>query len=271
MSLTFVPKSQLIAISRIFFAIGLIGIGCQHFFFRQFIPVVVPLWPAWIPARQFWVYLVGAILIAAGVSILFGFKARTASLLLTGLFLASVALLHIPANIMAHMTILAGWTAALKAFTFAGSALVVAGTLPEPSGQRSSTSILRPLEKLTPLGFYPLAIMVIVFGMDHFLYVPFVASLVPAWIPGHVFWTYFAGLALIAAGLGMIFRVKAPLAATLLGAMMFIWVLILHIPRAVADPYGLIGNEWTSVFEALAYSGIAFILGETLGADKSQS
>ena len=68
----------------------------------------------------------------------------------------------------------------------------------------------------------------------------------------------------MAAGLGMITRVKARLAATLLGSIIFIWVLVLHIPRAAADPYGAIGNEVTSVFEALAFSGIAFILGQTL-------
>jgi hypothetical protein len=42
--------------------------------------------------------------------------------------------------------------------------------------------------------------------------------------------------------------------------MMFLWVFLLHIPRAIADPRGSLGNEWTSVFEALAYSGVAFIL-----------
>jgi len=41
---------------------------------------------------------------------------------------------------------------------------------------------------------------------------------------------------------------------------MFLWVFLLHIPRAVADPRGSLGNEWTSVFEALAYSGVAFML-----------
>jgi hypothetical protein len=46
--------------------------------------------------------------------------------------------------------------------------------------------------------------------------------------------------------------------------MLLTWVLILHIPRAIADPYSGVGGEWTSVFEALAESGIAFILGETL-------
>ncbi len=265
MSLGFIAKPNAIAIGRIFFAVGLIGIGCQHFFFRQFIPVVVPMWPAWIPGRPFWVYLAGAILIAAGASILSGFKARTACLLLAVLFLASVVLLHIPANVMAHITSLIGWSDTIETLNFAGSALVVAGTFAEISGRRSSTALIRLLAKLIPLGFYTLVFEVIVFGFDHFLYVRYVKALVPAWIPGHVFWTYFAGAALIASGLGMIFRVKARLAATLLGAMLFTWVLVLHIPRAIANPYGGIGDEWTSVFEALAFSGIAFILGETLG------
>ena len=99
----------------------------------------------------------------------------------------------------------------------------------------------------------------------------FVASLVPAWIPGHAFWTYFAGTALIASGVAMITRIKARLAATMLGVMLLTWVLVLHIPRAIADPYSGIGGEWTSVFEALAESGIAFILGETLSERERKS
>jgi uncharacterized membrane protein YphA (DoxX/SURF4 family) len=104
--------------------------------------------------------------------------------------------------------------------------------------------------------------MMIAFGTDHFLYVPFVASLVPVWIPGPIFWTYFAGVALIAGGVGMMMPMTARLAATMVGIMLFLWVLMLHIPRAIADPFSLIGNEWTSVFQALALSGVAFILGE---------
>jgi hypothetical protein len=39
----------------------------------------------------------------------------------------------------------------------------------------------------------------------------------------------------------------------------FLWFLCLHIPRAIAGPHTLNGNEWTSVCESLAFSGIAFI------------
>ena len=48
---------------------------------------------------------------------------------------------------------------------------------------------------------------------------------------------------------------------------------MLYIPRAVADPYsGIgIGNEWTSTFKALAKSGAALILGQTLGGERAES
>jgi uncharacterized membrane protein YphA (DoxX/SURF4 family) len=111
-----------------------------------------------------------------------------------------------------------------------------------------------------PIGRYFLPITAIVFGIDHFVYPIIVSKLVPSWIPGSLFWTYFAGIALIAAGVGMILRVQARLASLLLGIMIFLWLILLHIPRAFAEPPSVKGNEWTSVFEALAFSGIAFML-----------
>jgi hypothetical protein len=52
----------------------------------------------------------------------------------------------------------------------------------------------------------------------------------------------------------------ARLASLLVGVMIFLWVVMLHIPRAIADPYTNVGNEWASVFEALAFSGMALML-----------
>jgi len=210
----------------------------------------------------------GTVLIAGGAAILAGFKAgkkaRLAATLLGALFFLSFLLLHIPTNLRLGVWSVEGWADALTALTLAGGGLVVAGTFPHPPAGRALGNPVRWFEKLMPWGTYPLAFMVIVFGIDHFLHVAFVASLVPSWIPGHLFWTRFAGTALIAAGVAMIVRVKARLAATMLGTMLLTWVLILHIPRAIADPYSGVGGEWTSVFEALAESGIAFILGEIL-------
>ncbi|WP_431211722.1 hypothetical protein ACQ86N_38900 [Puia sp. P3] len=100
----------------------------------------------------------------------------------------------------------------------------------------------------------------IVFGIDHFLYTDFVATLVPSWIPGHIFWTYFAGIALIGAGLAIMFRFRLKQVGILLGVMIFLWLILLHIPRAAVAPATDNGNELTSVFQALGFSGAAFVM-----------
>jgi hypothetical protein len=46
----------------------------------------------------------------------------------------------------------------------------------------------------------------------------------------------------------------ARLASLMLRIMIFLWFIILHIP--IADPHTAKGNEWTSVLDALAFSGI---------------
>ena len=269
MNPTFVSTARIVVLGRVFFALGIAGIGFEHFFFGQFIPVVIPVWPQWIPGHAFWVYCVGVLLLACAGAILAGIQARVAAFVLGGLFLLSVVLLHIPAHVLAGAVSLGAWTDPFKAFTLSGGAFVVAGTLPKcDAGGGSSFDGL--LDRLTTLGMYPMAVTMVAFGIDHFLYTPFVVTIVPAWLPWRLFWAYLAGVALMAAGLGMMAHVKARLAATLLGSIIFIWVLVLHIPRAVADPFGGIGNEVTSVFEALAFSGIAFILGQTLGSSSRE-
>ena len=104
------------------------------------------------------------------------------------------------------------------------------------------------------------SIMLVIFGFEHFLYAEGVRQLVPAWIPGDLFWTYFAAVALIGAGISILFRIKVKPISLLLGIMVFIWFLILHIPRAVVAPATDMGNELSSVFESLGVSGIAFVI-----------
>lgn len=246
----------LIPVGRVFYAIGLIGIGVQHFIFGEFITVVLPPWPSWIPGHPHWAYAAGTLLIAAGIAILFDIKGRTVATITGAVFLLVVVVAQIPSQLTTAPSHLGAWTVAFKALTMCGGAWLIAGSLKETS----SSHVPQLLEKIMPLGRFFLPITVIAFGIDHFLYPDFVKSLVPAWIPGHLFWTYFAGVALIASGLGILFRVQARSAALLLGIMIFLWFIMLHIPRAIADPHSGNGNEWTSVCEALAFSGIAFIM-----------
>jgi hypothetical protein len=60
----------------------------------------------------------------------------------------------------------------------AGCALVVAGTLPETETGSGRKPPVGWLDKVIPLGMYPFAIGTIAFGVDHFLYTSYVATLV---------------------------------------------------------------------------------------------
>jgi uncharacterized membrane protein len=114
-----------------------------------------------------------------------------------------------------------------------------------------------------------LGLFMLLGGIQHFRFVEFVVTLVPSWVPGGgLVWTYFAGVALIAGGVGLMIPTTARLAAALSGVMILLWVVMLHIPRAVAATDATRANETTAVFEALAFSGLAFLLAGTAARTK---
>jgi hypothetical protein len=254
---------KLIKSGQVFFGIAIAGLGIQQFLYAGFRPVILPSGSSPLFGIVFWACLTGAVLIAAAFAIIFEKQGRVISLWLGGLFLAFFCFGHVPFELFAdpYGQHLGTWTNALKELALSGGAFVVAGSFPliKINGKRQP-AIIGWLEKLIPAGPVFFSITMICFGIDHFLYTDFVKSLVPAWIAHEVFWTYFAAVALIGSGIAIIFRIRLRLVGMLLGSMLFLWLLMLHIPRAVADPYGDKGNEITSVFEALGFSGIAFII-----------
>lgn len=101
-----------------------------------------------------------------------------------------------------------------------------------------------------------LAVFMINNGIQHFIYIDFVALLIPTWFPGDaVFWSYFSAVALFAGALGMLYRRTAHLAALCTGIMVFAWVWIVHVPRIFVST-----SDMIAVFEAPAIAGIAFVI-----------
>lgn len=248
-----------ISMGRLFFAIGLIAWGIQHLLSGDFVTRVVPSWPAWMPVRTFWAYLVGAGLIAAGVAIILHIEARAAALTFGVFAFLSFVLLHLP--LAAKGALWGGsWTMAGKALVMCGGAMCVAVSLDDPVRDGPSRLLASPVvrARLVIFGRICLGAFMILGGIQHFLFVPFVASLVPAWIPGAVFWTYFAAVALIAGGVGIIVPQLTQPASLLSGAMILSWVFLVHLPRALRDPHN--AGEVAAVFEALAFSGVAFLI-----------
>lgn len=76
------------------FGVCAILFGGAHFFYMS---LTAPLVPAWLPPSQlFWGYATGAAQVAAGVAILTGVRASLAAILLTVMYAAFSALVHIP-------------------------------------------------------------------------------------------------------------------------------------------------------------------------------
>jgi uncharacterized membrane protein len=230
--------TRLVPIGRSLFAVALIGLGTEHFLFRDFVTGRAPAWPASIPGGAIWAYLTGVAFVLTGAAILLRRRARP---------------------VVVAAPLLSGqWTGAGKALTFVGGLLAVAGTLPKLEAHRPTRLLeIANLEREPVLvGRVCLGLFLLLTGIQHFLFTEFVASLIPVWFPGDaVFWTYFAGVALISGGLGLLVPRTARLAAFLSGCMVFSWFWIVHLPRTFRGV-----SDGIAVFEALAVAGIAWVL-----------
>jgi uncharacterized membrane protein len=251
-----------LSLGRTFFGAATLASGVLQLTTGDFVRLV-PKLPSWVPAPSALAYLAGVVLVAIGLAILSGRMARPALSLLGVMILLDVVLVYVPqmvSNPEMDRPFLRGfmWTNPLKALALVGGAAMLAA-LPGP--ERPKAALVRAFARLEPLGAWLLALFLLVCGIQHFVYSDFVTTLVPSWIPAQRFWTYFAGVALIAGGAGLLVPKTARLAATLSASMIFLWVLLLHIPRALAGPNH--ANETAGVFEALAISGVALIVAGT--------
>lgn len=257
---------KLPSLGRGFFALALIAFGAQQYVFGDFVPGRAPAWPVGVPGRLAWAWLTGLTFIGTGAAVLAagvlhsGALRRTAYTMawVSGGLIAAWALLrHVPL-ILEDTQFGGAWTMFGKALTLSTGALAVATSLRVQGPPEDETGMDR---RILLLGRVGLGAFMAAAGVQHFLWEEFVQTLVPTWIPGPLFWTYFAGVALIAAGIGLVVPATTRLAGTLAGLMVFSWLLMLHIPRAVAAQAAPSSrNEWIAVFEALAVSGLALLL-----------
>jgi uncharacterized membrane protein len=251
--------NRLVDAGRWFFAIGLVVFGAQYIGYGRFVGGLPPV-PPWTPGGAVGAYLVGVLLIAAGASIAINKKARLSAMVVGGLFSFFVVFLHsLHLSAVIHEGV--DRTRALEPLALAAAAFVLAGVLPREAAD--STAPEADSDKLILAGRLVWAFTMVIFGAQHFMYAAFIATLIPAWIPGHLFWVYFTGVGMIAAGLAIGLNVLGQLAAGMLGLMFLLWVLVLHAPRVIAQPHN--GDELSSLFVALATGGGALMIAGALG------
>jgi uncharacterized membrane protein AbrB (regulator of aidB expression) len=243
---------------RIFYAVAIAAMGFQTIYFKDFHPYLLPPNHSWLHAVAVPACIFGALLILAGAGIAFEKKAGPISLLLGAVLLLIVCFYYIPYELLATPNYMhwGEWENAEKELALSCGAFIIAGCF----SQKNKNAIFRVLGKLIPAGTILFSIIIACFGINHFLYTKEVADYTPAWVPDRMFWAYFAGTALIGSGIGIALNIRRRLMAILLGLMIFIWFVILHIPKAISAPPADRGDEVISAFLALAYSGTAFVI-----------
>lgn len=238
---------------RFFFAIAIISFGIIQFitgnFMSGFLPVIDNL-----PGRNFFLYLSSTLFLAGGLAMLIPGSARRTTLMI-GFFLLLLAVYPHLVNLLSDIHNPGPWTSFAETLALAGGAFIIAG---DSSVFPSSGTPAPEFPKLRRIGRILFAASLLVFAIQHFMYADYIATLITAWIPFHLFFAYFAGVAFTLAAISILVNIKTRLACILLGFMFLFWVIFLHAPRVAANSSK--ESEWTSMFIALAFSGIFFSL-----------
>lgn len=205
---------------------------------------VIPVIP-WLPALPWLACFFGAIVVACGIGLLLKRTARSSSLVLGSLFFLCALILDLPnyAHGLGNMGLR---TELFEPLSLATLAWLSVGELARPGW-------------LTRGARYVLGFSLVVFGVDHFIGIISIATLIPTWIPWREFWVGISGVVFIVAGIAISLKTLQTWGAFTLGLMFAVWVFTLHLPR-VLGLYGIPNaphnpNEWSSLFIAVALWG----------------
>jgi uncharacterized membrane protein len=144
----------------------------------------------------------------------------------------------------------------------AGLTLLVIGLLAAKNDIVQASGI----DKVVALTYVCFAIPLAVFGAEHLSGGKALLDGVPSYMPGRLFWVYFVGFALIAASLSIATKIQVRWSGLLFGAMMFLFVAMLHLPRAVTAGGRI---PWTIVFREMSFGGGGWVLaGIALGGNR---
>jgi uncharacterized membrane protein len=210
--------------------------------------------PTWAHTHAIFPVLPGIVLIVAGIFIA-GFSAINICLFLGFLFLALVAIYHLPYILFISpqkASQLFVWFGAGELLAYSGGAFVMADSF---SG------------KPRAIGRIFFSLLIIMFGCSHFVYPVDVSAMVPKFLGAPMFWTYFVGAALIASGIAIIFKIWIKVVAWLLAAMLFLFFVFFHLPDAIQNPSVGYGNEIVRAIICLQFFATAMVIAITNGPE----
>jgi uncharacterized membrane protein YphA (DoxX/SURF4 family) len=202
--------------------------------------------------------VLNTLLILGGIAINLGRRAAGAGAIgLAAVFALSGALLQGPV-VLQHPTFWGAWQGLAEFVAMTMGGVIAWSLLGEEAARRGQAAGIARVV---------FGLCLLVFGISHFVYLKFTASLVPAWLPpSQTAWAGLTGAAHVAAGLAILSGVKARLAAILLTAMFAGFGLLVHIPWVMREPSS--SGAWSEAGVNLLLVGAAWCVADSLAATR---
>jgi uncharacterized membrane protein YphA (DoxX/SURF4 family) len=233
--------NNLFTTGKYMYLIGLAELAVYNFFKEDFAMTRPPALPDWLKQiNPVMAYSTGILLLLCIVAVIWNKYTSQALVVISVIFFLCATIRHAS---VAWKDAING----LKTLWLIGGALLILSTVGHY--KKYQQPILFANMIILFMFFYQCAVA-------HFGFAEFVKDLIPTFIPFRLFFTYFAGVCLLLAGIGLLIPKFQKLAALLSGIQITGWFLLLHLPRA----FTIGGDDWIGVGESLAVAGICFML-----------
>ena len=238
------------------FAATMIGIGILGLIKGNLTAVWQPVIKD-VPAIQVLVYVCVFISVACGIGLLWARKAALAARVLLVYLLLWLLVFRVPA-LLHGITVDAYWSLCQTGTLLAAAWVLYAWFAADWDSQRFRFAIgdkgLRIARALYGVSIIP-------FGIAHFQYLAHTASMVPGWLPAHVFWAYFTGAAFVVAGIAIVIGMCARLAAALSALQMGLFLLLVWIPAMATR--SLNRFEWGEVLVTWVLTAAGWVVADS--------
>src|SRR5215469_2486792 len=244
------------SVGRVAFAITLIALGISGLVRGD----VIAVWelPEGVPAREGLAYLCALMSLATGVGLLSARSASLAARVLLVSLLLYLLTFKVP-QLLRAPTDAASWESCAESVVIVAAVWVLYASFAAAWDRRRAGFATGDKGVRTARVLYGLAM--IVFGVAHFAYIKYTASLVPAWLPSPVGWVCFTGAAYIAAGVAILSGVYARLAAALSAWQMGMFTLLVWLPVLAAGSKD--ASQWSEGVVSWALTAAGWVVADS--------
>ncbi|HSP97638.1 MAG TPA: hypothetical protein VL049_10390 [Candidatus Dormibacteraeota bacterium] len=211
------------------------------------------------PDRTALAYAAAAFMLVAGAAVEWRRTTAWAAAALTAYFGLIVVVVMDARVVVAHYALYLAYSNVAEQVAIAAGGLIVFAASARIDAARA--------RRLIRLGQVAFGVCAVLFGGAHFFYMNMTAPLVPRWLPpSQEFWGYATGVAHIAAGVAILTRVRARLAAVLLTVMYASFTPLVHLPIFLANPSN--HRNWVENATNLVLTGAAWVVADSLARAK---